>query len=438
MKPLYTEDYYQADVYGGRGRGGSHGITEHCLFSMITQPYFRGFFVRQIHGSIRDSLWKDFLDRMEEVGQLNDINLRRQFHIRENEMEAVYIPNGNTVKAKGFKSSSLSITANMKSLAGATNIYGEEWEEVGEEDNVKMMDSIRTTKAPIKIIRSWNTPPKDHWLIKYFFDLQPAPVDGYYQLTPKGEPGHLAIYGTFKDNIKNLNSNAVAGYRKHKETFPKYYYNQIMGWASDGGDHKVYFGWKKVSHALYKSLDGFKCYGIDFGDTAPTAIVEVKYIDGQFYRHEVLYKSMRQILVEYADEIAEIRETIKSVDDNVEIWGKHKGVMTFMLRKLQIDENCLLFCDPAQKSIIVELREVGFNAVGAKKDKASNINFINRAVNYYTDESINLEAEYNSYYLETDVNKNPIDGKPKKGNDHLLEASEYAVAGIRDYIGINL
>jgi len=105
---------------------------------------------------------------------------------------------------------------------------------------------------------------------------------------------------------------------------------------------------------------------------------------------------------------------------------------------MKVDKNQMMFCDPAQKGLIIELREAGYNAVRAKKDKASNINFINRAVNYYTDTSYNLEAEYNSYYLETDINKNPIDGKPKGGNDHGLDACEYACRGLKDEYDIRL
>jgi len=437
VQPLFTQKFYEADVWGGRGRGGSHNLTLYAFYLMITSNYFRGYFVRAIQGSIRDSLWRDFKDRIEEVSEINKTDYFKLFQLNENDMTAVYKPNGNIIRSKGFKASSKSNTANMKSIAGATHIFGEEWEEVGQEENNKLMDSLRTVKknVDIQIIRSWNSPPKDHWLVNEYFDLIKSKYSGYYKLKPKGINGHLSLFGTYKDNIKNLNSNTLARYKRYKQTMPKYYYNQILGLVPDGGDSKVYYNWQRVSDAMYKSIPGVKAYGVDFGDTAPTTLYEVKYYDGCFYRKEMLYKSMREL--SYEHKIEAKRNEITEYSPN-NIWTKHKGLLTYVFELMKVDKNQMMFCDPAQKGLIIELREAGYNAVRAKKDKASNINFINRAVNYYTDTSYNLEAEYNSYYLETDINKNPIDGKPKGGNDHGLDACEYACRGLKDEYDIRL
>ena len=441
ISPLYTQDFYISDVWGGRGRGGSHGLTQHAMFSMMTEPYFRGYFVRAIHGHIRDSLWQDFKDRIEETSDLNGYNYFNDFNLREDTMSAVHLATGNQIKSKGFKASTKGNTAHMKSIAGATHIYGEEWEEVGQEENNKLMDSLRTTKAPIKIIRSWNAPPKDHWLVQEYFHLLECEFPNYYKLEPKGLPGHLSVFGTYKDNIKNLDPNTVARYERYKETSPRYYYNQILGYVSDGGDRKVYYGWKSISFADFLMIDGAEAYGVDFGDTAPTSVVWIKYKDGCFYRHEVLYESLRSLNIRYKNEIQEIRAHLgNDIPDNEEnnIWTKHKGLLTYVFELMGIRKDIPMFCDPAQKGLIIELRLAGYMAAEAKKDKAANINFINRAANYYTQESINLEHEYNHYYLEEDINKEPIDGKPKKGNDHAMEAGEYGCRGLKDMLNIRL
>ena len=67
VEPLFKQDFYEADAWGGRGRGGSHNMTLYAFYSMITSNYFRGYFVRAIQGTVRDSLWQDFKDRIEEV-----------------------------------------------------------------------------------------------------------------------------------------------------------------------------------------------------------------------------------------------------------------------------------------------------------------------------------------------------------------------------------
>lgn len=438
-EPLFTEDFYECDMWGGRGRGGSHNITLHALFKMVTLPYFRGYFVRAIHGHIRDSLWRDFKDRIEEISDLNHYDYLKDFSLSEQSMTAVYLPNGNIMRSKGFKASSKGNTAHMKSIAGATHVYGEEWEEVGQEENNKLMDSLRTIKAKVQIIRSWNAPPKDHWLVKEYFELIKSEVQGYYRLKPKGIPNHLSVFGTYKDNIKNLDSNTISRYKRYKQTMPKYYYNQILGLVPDGGDSRVYYNWQKVSYEIFKSIpSGISAYGVDFGDVAPTAVYEVKYYDGCFYRRELLYKSMRALQEEHKDFLEGQRKKITSVDNQNNIWTKHQGLLTYVFNLFKVDKNKLMFCDPAQKGLIIELRQAGYQAIRAKKDKAANINFINRAVNYYTEDSPHLEDEYNNYYLETDINKVPIDGKPKKGNDHGLEACEYACRGLKDEYDIKL
>lgn len=433
-KPIFTNKYYEADVWGGRGRGGSHNLTLHALFEMMTSNYFRGYFVRAIHGHIRDSLWQDFKDRINEVSELNGFDLSKQFSIQDTTMSAIHLPTGNQIKSKGFKASTKGNTAHMKSIAGATHVYIEECEEVGEDEYNKLADSLRTTKAPIKILRSWNAPPKDHWLIAHYYDLEESIYDGYYKAIPKGIPNHISIYGTFKDNIKNLDSNTLARYDRYQETNPKYFYNQILGLVSDGGDSKVYYNWKRVTYQEFLQIDGYEVMGLDFGDTAPTALVSVKYKDGCFYRYEMLYDSLRSLQIKYKHEL----EQIRGVNTDNSIWGKHKGLLSYVFDRMGVDKQTHIYCDPAQKGLILELRDSGYMAVAAKKDKAANINFINRAHNFYTDNSINLEHEYNHYYLDLDINKNPIDGKPIKGNDHALEAAEYACRGIKDELDLVL
>ena len=88
--PLFEESFYECDVYGGRGRGGSHGITLHVVDQMLISNYFRGYLVRAIHGHIRDSLWQDFKDRIEEISDLNSYDFRQDFEIRENNICLLY------------------------------------------------------------------------------------------------------------------------------------------------------------------------------------------------------------------------------------------------------------------------------------------------------------------------------------------------------------
>jgi len=312
--------------------------------------------------------------------------------------------------------------------------------QVGQElDEIKINNPI--VKSPIKIIRSWNPPPKEHWLVRNYFDIEQTEVDDYYRLKPKDIKGHLALFGDYTINKSNIDPNTQARYERYKETFPRYYYTQIKGYVSSGGDRRVYYNWQKIPYAKFLEIDAPMVYGVDFGDTAKTSLTAVKYKDGNFYRHEILYKSLRELQVLYGDKINHIKEKLSHIKDNDQnnIWTKHKGLLTYVFELLNIDKNIDMFCDPAQKSLITELRHAGYRSVMAKKEKEDNINFINRAGNYYTDTSYNLEAEYSVYYLDEDINKNPIDGKPKAGQqDHAMHSQEYGCRGLKDKLGITL
>lgn len=420
VKNLYQSNYYECDVWGGRGRGGSHAITEHAIFEMMTSKYFRGFFVRAVQNTVRDSLWQDFKDRLEGLSEINKFDLFKLFHLQDSEMKATYLPNGNQIKSKGFRASSKANTANMKSIAGATHVYIEETEEVGELEYNKLADSLRTIKAPIKIIRSWNPPPKEHWLVKNYYNTIDSPFEGYYDLIPKGVKGHLAIKGTYLNNIENIDHNTRARYERYKETSPKYYYTQIKGLVSDGGFNKVYNNWKRIPLNEYLALPYSAVYGLDIGDVSPNALVEVKYNDGNFYTHEILYKSSRQLKSEYPDK---------------------PNVLGHAFDILGVDKKQEMIIDGAAKDSIIELRRAGYNAFPSDKSPGSvktRIEFINRANNFYTHTSTNLENEYNGYYLELDQYKVPIDGKPVKGNDHIMDSDAYAKTRLRRKLRITL
>lgn len=430
-KPLYLNpDAFEIDMWGGRGRGGSYNSTKYALFAILTLPYFRGYFMRAVGGQIRDSLWRDFRDRVKEFEEVNNIKLEETIlHFNDGEMEVRNTSNGNFIRSKGFKSSRNTLKANLKSLAGATHLFLEEADEVGENEYNTLADSLRKEGVNIQIIRTFNAPPKDHWLMRNYYDLIESEHDGFFRALPKQRDGHLSIFGTYQSNKKNLNRRTLARYERYQTENYRYYCNQILGLVHDGGDKKVYVGWRTESYSDFIKVQGYQCYGLDFGDVAPTALVSVKYNDGAFHRHEIVYESLRSLKIRYGYDDAGTDETI---------WGKHRGLISHVFNEIGVDRETPIIADPAQKDLIIELRKAGFMVIAAKKDKKSAINFINRARNYITDTSENLQSEYANAYFMEDINGHPIDGKPMPGNDHALDAQEYAIQHIRDTLNLSL
>ena len=135
---------------------------------LFGEEYTRGALMRAVHADIRTSSWAELNDRLIEQG----VEKAEGLHLVDNEMLAEY--GQNSLRAHGFKSSSGSLTARLKSLANYNFVWGEEAEEIGEQEFMKLDDSLRTTKGRIRILFTLNTPPKSHWIIKRFFDLEPA------------------------------------------------------------------------------------------------------------------------------------------------------------------------------------------------------------------------------------------------------------------------
>ena len=125
-EPLFTTKARYIDLWGGRGRGGSYTGTKYFVHLLTQKEYFRGYLMREIAGDIRESLWRDFKDRIEED------EIEHLFEINETAMSAICVPTGNVLLSKGFKKSSGNRTAKLKSLAGATHVLIEEAEEISD------------------------------------------------------------------------------------------------------------------------------------------------------------------------------------------------------------------------------------------------------------------------------------------------------------------
>jgi len=329
----------------------------------------------------------------------------------------LYRPTGNSIISKGFKKSSGSQSAKLKSLAGMTHVLIEECEEVAEDDFNKLDDSIRTTKVEhIQVIRLFNPPSKNHWLIRRNYNLVQSEYKGWYCAIPKDIPELLSIHSTYLDNIQNVNQSTINNYRNYGDkNSPKYnedfYYRDVLGLVSEGSKGRILTHVKPISYKLFRELPYPSFYGLDWGFNDPNAVLECKYHDGQLFWHELVYQAGM---------------------DNEELMIKMRAAGVLPARKVYYDsarpDNAKTF----KKGIEYGPKAMkGFNMIASLKGPDSILYGIRELQNieiFATDCSANLWFELEEYHWALDANKEPTD-EPEDANNHLIDAGRYAYVG---------
>src|SRR3990167_10486663 len=168
-----NKDWRYAILMGGRGNGRSGTASRFSISQLLGKEYTRGAIMRATREDIRASSWQALNDRLIE----QNAQAIKGLSITDGDMAMEY--GQNSLKAFGFRASSGSLTARLKSLEGLNFIWIEESEEIGEKEFMTLDDTLRTIKGRIRIILTLNTPYKNHWILKKWFDLEPARVDGF-------------------------------------------------------------------------------------------------------------------------------------------------------------------------------------------------------------------------------------------------------------------
>lgn len=401
-KPLFTTKARYIDLWGGRGRGGSHTGTQYFLH-LITQPeYFRGYFMREIASDVRESLWRDFKDRVEE-NELNDF-----FDLNESTMTAVYKPTGNTILSRGFKKSSGNRTAKLKSLAGATHVLIEEAEEIGEIDFRTLDDTLRTKKAEkIQIIRIFNPPSKNHHIWKRYNLVPSKKKEGYYEAIPKNDPSLLSVFSTYLDNLINIHQSSLETWESYFKTDPEYYWTVIKGLISEGVRGRIY------KHFQLGDSPGAygRFYGLDWGFNDPIALVEVEHHNKTLWLQEKIYRQ-----------------------------GLTNSELSKLMFEIGISRTAPIYADSAEPKDIKDLKGMGWNVIAAQKgaDSVRNgIKFVKEYDVFASENSINLWKEVENYKWRLDQYKMPTN-EPEDANNHLMDAIRYAMDKIKKPSGMRI
>jgi phage terminase large subunit len=383
------KEWRYAFLMGGRGNGRSGTASRYVVSRLLGKEYARGAILRAVKEDIRTSCWQELIDRVEEEG------IKDAVQITDNNMKLSY--GRNSVQAHGYKAGSGSQTAKLKSLAGYNLIWNEEAEEIGEDEFMKVDDSLRTTKGSIRIIFTLNTPPKNHWIIKRFFDLEQSETPGFYVPKLKRDSDAIYIPGSFRDNLPNIDPATATRYEKYRETKPAYYWQMIEGLCPEVVLGRIYTGWKVIESVPHEArLLG---YGLDFGfDPDPAAILAIYWHNGGYILDEKLYQT--------------------------ELLNSHLAATLNGLPKAPI------VADSAEPKSIAELQQHGLNVIPCDKG-ADSVDFGIKQVQglriSYTRSSVNLHKEYDGYAWKVNKDGEAVGMEDPKCSNHLMSAARYAL-----------
>lgn len=190
--------------------------------------------------------------------------------------------------------------------------------------------------------------------------------------------------------------------------------------------NKIYRGWSTITNAEFdrlKNKEKLVChFGLDYGFVNPSACVEVLWNgENAFYLREKLYEP-----------IDEIRKRGSTLGDELIKVGVPTG------------NNHYIFGDSSDKdarnneSVGADLRtNYSLNVVPVNKPGyVERFDFISKCKIFYTEESSNIEFEYENYEREV-INGQQMEW-PVKKDDHILDGISYCVMMMKKIYKISL
>ena len=219
----------------------------------------------------------------------------------------------------------------------------------------------------------------------------------------------ILIHSTFKDNPfcpteqkKKILSYEPTEYNIQQNTASDYMWNVYGLGLKAEKPNRIFKNWKTITDKEFDSLPYSLYYGMDFGLSAATTLVAMKFDgDNSFFFKELLYKPMNQM----------------------------NGTLSDEIHNLGIDKRLELICDSSNEINKTEgqkLRNSGYNVIFALKGKGSvvsGIELLQKKNIYYTASSTNIEQEYEQHSWRV-VQGVQLD-EPEQGNDHALDAMKY-------------
>jgi PBSX family phage terminase large subunit len=224
----------------------------------------------------------------------------------------------------------------------------------------------------------------------------------------------IVIHSTYKDNPfvpeeqkkKILSYDPSNPYNVEQGTADAYLHAVYALGLKAEKPNRIFKGWKTLTDKDFYKLPFQTYYGLDFGLSAPTSLVAMKFDgDENYFFKEILYKPLNDI----------------------------KGSLTDEFERLGIEKHVQIICDSGNelnKEEARKLKNAGYNVIQAKKGSGSisaGIETMQKSKIHYTNESLNIESEYESYSWKV-WQGIQMDVPEENGDDHALDAMKYVIS----------
>jgi PBSX family phage terminase large subunit len=221
----------------------------------------------------------------------------------------------------------------------------------------------------------------------------------------------IVIHSTFKDNPfcpleqrKKILSYEPTEYNIQQNTASEYLWTVYGLGLKAEKPNRIFKDWIIIEDYEFDKLPYPSYYGLDFGVSAPTALVEMKTDgDGSYFLKELLYKPLNSMIGSLSDEF----------------------------NTLKIPKTKEIICDSGNELNQAEgqkLKNAGYNVIFAQKGQGSVVSAIEtmqKSKIYYTKSSYNLEDNYLNYSwkvyqgIQLDI--------PEETREDLIDASKYVI-----------
>lgn len=351
---LLNDGYRFIVNVGGTRSSKTYSLSQLLIIYCLQNPNKVVSIVRKSFPALRATVMRDV------ISVLQDLDLYKQDN--HNKTENIYtFPNGSKIEF-------FSVDDEQKIRGRKRDIL---WANEANELNFEEFNQLnfRTTE---KLFFDFNPSMQYHWL---------------YDIILK--PETIKIHSTYLDN-PFLEERIVKEIEGLKEVDEAYYKIYCLGEQAVG---------KTTIYSHPQEYDGdvdfdFWVYGLDFGFTHPTALIQIGIKDENLYVREVLYQN-----------------------------GLTASDLINTLLQMGIDKNIPMICDYARPEIITDLRRNGFNCINANKNVREGIDFIKSKKLFIHKDSINTWKEIRNYKYKS--NGDIITEEPIKLYDDAMDAMRY-------------